>query len=539
MLRFAALYPILFGFVGCFAPKYGNGDLQCAAGRVCPPGLFCAADNRCYFANTDLAVALDLSDNADLSSPSDGGGVVRHQGQACGAGDSCDTGYCVDGYCCNSGCTGACQACNVPSNLGTCTIVVAGATPVGARSCNAQPKSSCGPDGACDGMGHCRDWASGTVCASGSCNATDGSYVNPSTCDGMGTCVPNGGGNCAPYKCQNASQCFNSCVDASQCSSGNSCTNSSCGKLSNGRSCSSNIQCLSGNCVDGYCCDTACTNQCQACDVAGRLGTCSTVTSGQPHGTRTICTGSGTLCGGSCTGSASCSYPASQCIAPSCSSGNATLATNCDGAGHCPTPMVVACTPYVCGATACANPCGGDTDCIAADYCASGSCVPRQSNGATCNASNQCVSGNCVDGYCCDGTCTAQCQACDVAGKQGTCSAVPSGQPHGSRGACNGAGTSPCGGYCNGTQTTCFYTTVDCSYCSTKVIGGLSSHAIVQQATCQSGACNDGGYVDCQKYACNSSTLRCGMFCCNNGDCGPSYSCSGANCSLGAHGTCG
>ena len=47
--------------------------------------------------------------------------------------------------------------------------------------------------------------------------------------------------------------------------------------------CGGNGECHSGNCVDGVCCNSACTGQCQACDVAGSVGTCTTV-SGAPHG---------------------------------------------------------------------------------------------------------------------------------------------------------------------------------------------------------------------------------------------------------------
>src|SRR5215471_2913051 len=46
-----------------------------------------------------------------------------------------------------------------------------------------------------------------------------------------------------------------------------------------GLSCGSNSQCASGFCIDGLCCDTACgngaANDCQACNLAGHLGTCT------------------------------------------------------------------------------------------------------------------------------------------------------------------------------------------------------------------------------------------------------------------------
>ncbi|HEX4460303.1 MAG TPA: hypothetical protein VIA18_20135, partial [Polyangia bacterium] len=86
-------------YAGCYAPDYGNGALQCAAGGVCPSGLHCASDNRCYTANSgpDLAVSLDMSEptTTDMAQPSavDSGTSPdmtvppKSQGQVCGVGD--------------------------------------------------------------------------------------------------------------------------------------------------------------------------------------------------------------------------------------------------------------------------------------------------------------------------------------------------------------------------------------------------------------------------------------------------------------------
>lgn len=51
--------------------------------------------------------------------------------------------------------------------------------------------------------------------------------------------------------------------------------NLSANKTANGVVCTYEGGCTSGYCVDGYCCDSACTGANRGCNVAGRLGTCT------------------------------------------------------------------------------------------------------------------------------------------------------------------------------------------------------------------------------------------------------------------------
>jgi alpha-tubulin suppressor-like RCC1 family protein len=124
------------------------------------------------------------------------------------------------------------------------------------------------------------------------------------------------------------------------------------GSLGNGTACTAGDQCQTGACVDGVCCTTACEGQCEACDVAGAVGTCTPVT-GAPHGTRSACTGDGTVCGGACDGvnADACAYPTVECRAASCTDGTQTAAATCEQ-GTCPAAVTEACA-VTCGATSC------------------------------------------------------------------------------------------------------------------------------------------------------------------------------------------
>ena len=160
---------------------------------------------------------------------------------------------------------------------------------------------------------------------------------------------------------------------------------------SNGTVCSLGSECCSNNCMDGYCCNSTCSGNCDRCNVAGSLGTCTDVNSD--------CAGTGASCycsSGSCQ---TCSNTVSSC---NCS-GYACQACP-DTYGLCGEPT---CSSYACGNTPYAN----TTDCGTCVKCnGSGSCNNYYAIGTT----DSTAPGTCTGThYRCNGngSCTAPCSA--------------------------------------------------------------------------------------------------------------------------------
>lgn len=217
----------------------------------------------------------------------------------------------------------------------------------------------------------------------------------------------------------------------SECAEGSYCAAGVCTpRLPPGGACTINNACASGFCADGVCCDQACNGQCEACDVAMAVGTCTAV-SGAPRGTRSACNGSG-ACGGTCDGTArtSCTYPptTTSCRTASCAEGSATAAATCDGMGNCPAPMTTACAPYRCVDAACGTMCSTDAECDGGTRCIGGRCEGPRSNGTGCMRDAECASGTCAQGVCCNRACDGLCEACDSEGTGGACTPRPAGQ---------------------------------------------------------------------------------------------------------------
>jgi len=317
----------------------------------------------------------------------------------CTGDGECASHHCVDGVCCDTACTGQCQACDVTGNVGKCTNV--GDAPHGTRA-------ACAGGLACDAT-------------AGSCKAT-----------------------CA--------------TDADCTSKGYFCDSGKClAPLATGLPCTKNAACVSGFCADGTCCESACGDACAACDQPGLAGKCLPV-KGAPHHVGVSCPGGGgtdacaqSLCDGKDTTKCAAFVGSDvSCRAASCASAQGTTAASCDGSGKCPAADTKPCSNFLqCNAKgdACLNECVSDKDCLTGYSCQKGvcsvvgdtcsvdrltvvhkdgtntPCAPYFCNGALCSQS--CAStADCQNGSVCDGTnhCVASSSQGGGSSKSGGCS---------------------------------------------------------------------------------------------------------------------
>jgi hypothetical protein len=246
-----------------------------------------------------------------------------------------------------------------------------------------------------------------------------------------------------------------------------------------GGTCASTYDCASGFCVDGVCCESACTAQCSACDVPGKLGTCAEVTGTPPHSFRTPCT------------------------APQ----------------------------FLCSAGACTKTCAKDDECHPEDYCGPAlECIPRKAVGSVCARKGECPGDRCVDGYCCTEECGSQCEACNVVGFVGQCVAVV-GAPVGDRPPCPTVAGDPCATrVCTGKAiASCegfVGPEVRCRTASCK------QSARTSEARCNgAGACPAPDTAACPGFfACAEDALTCRTGCTTSAECAAGYECASNKC---------
>jgi hypothetical protein len=319
--------------------------------------------------------------NADCSTStfcSSAGHCIAPQtnGAACTAGSQCSSGDCVDGVCCESTCTGLCNACsNVRTGMadGHCGPVTAGTDPD--SECAQDPFASCGHDGTCDGAGACRLYLAGTGCTNETCSgATD---LPARTCNGTGTCLTATTVSCAPYLC-GATSCATTCTSDTDCAAGTFCSAGVCAaQETNGTACGAAGACQSGFCVDGVCCESACTAACMTCGGVGTLGQCTPAVPGTD--VRSDCSADPvSSCGhdGTCDGAGACrKYVAGTvCQAAGCTSSTLSAASTCNGAGVCSAGATTSCNAYQCSASGptCGTSCTSDTTCNG--FCSAAAC---------------------------------------------------------------------------------------------------------------------------------------------------------------------
>ena len=232
--------------------------------------------------------------------------------------------------------------------------------PTGTRDCNGTCIDQTGCCQASDCTGSCK------TCTSHACVAaiSQDSPTCAGTCDSTGTCTSKKGQLCTAVP--------------GGCAAGTKCS------------------------PDGICCDRACSGSCEACDLAGSVGTCTTLPSGDtPHSGHTACGGTG-VCAGSCGGSidGSCTYPTVACGSASCSGLSYQAVGACNG-GTCTTPDPQTCL-YACSTTAgCTGECTyGSKRCNGSQPQTCDASGAWQNTGNACSGCATCSAGACASGAC-------------------------------------------------------------------------------------------------------------------------------------------
>jgi hypothetical protein len=250
---------------------------------------------------------------------------------------------------------------------GRCMPLGFGADP--GKGCEEEPVTTCGRDGFCDGMGGCRRYQFGTVCAPAGCR--DAVERAASTCDGTGTCVPGTAKGCAPALCV-GDVCGMPCARHADCLAGY-CDGGTCRpKRDQAATCTMDEQCATGHCVDSVCCATACADKCFACNNMGAVGTCTAVADGlDPKNHCPIQPVYSCSNAGGCNGRGGCRLhlAGSPCGPGTCTGFTLFGPSTCDGMGACKQGPPKDCTPYVCNGNVCWNACATNDQCRQGHTC--------------------------------------------------------------------------------------------------------------------------------------------------------------------------
>ncbi|MCG3172124.1 MAG: hypothetical protein GMKNLPBB_00269 [Myxococcota bacterium] len=222
----------------CTPFRCGGGGsclTACSTLADCTPGNYCNGSNQCVAQQAD--------------------------GASCTIGTECASGNCVDGVCCNTICTGSCQACSAAKTGGTDGVCADILT-------NTDPDSECPMCSVCNGGGSCAAAAPGLdpknecfgsgVC--GSCNGSGSCYAPVGeSCNGLDDdCDEQVDNNitpamCSGYSCE-AGSCRTTCSMPSHCAPPYFCDGGVCvPPRPNGQACIVNSECSSSFCGNGVC----------------------------------------------------------------------------------------------------------------------------------------------------------------------------------------------------------------------------------------------------------------------------------------------
>ena len=333
--------------VGCTANSYCTGSAatcdiatnQCVG---CVKRSDCAGACLTCSTTSVCTAVKNLDDPSGCPGTCDSTGACKaKQGQACTANSDCAGGLpCVDGFCCESACTGKCTSCAVTH--GKCTNTTSprtGQTCGGTSPCNATcngsspdcvPASTSTPCGTTTCLNSTQLQLAGTCNSQGTCSqSTQPCTLCLSTTNACADCTPGVDRRCSagvPQKCDTSGHWANDTA----CGTGQVCSGTgNCGCQTNWTSCG-----RAGNtCYDSYNDSHNCGSAagCLDCTASGK--TCSAGGCICPVGNPNLC---GNTCTNFSTDNSNCGGCGAPCnSAQSCLSGICTCHLGSPACGGC------------------------------------------------------------------------------------------------------------------------------------------------------------------------------------------------------------
>lgn len=236
----------------------------------------------------------------------DDAGTTGANGSACRTSGDCGSGFCVAGVCCTNGCSGACETCEAPGRVGTCTLRPAGAA-CGSFTCD-------GVAGTCrEGCDTASECASGHRCvgAPGGACVDDDECATADRCGAHTTCTNTPGsftcGCAAGFMGLTVTGASTTCLDVNECSAATVCgSNALCTNTEGSFECSCAVGFFGATTTGGPASCSA-VNNCTSLTQCGANATCASTA------TSYTCTCTAGFSGATTTGMAATCADADEC----------------------------------------------------------------------------------------------------------------------------------------------------------------------------------------------------------------------------------